>query len=102
MQGKKHPSQEELVLLLQWQSKSIDNGPQNFEKLGDSVESLSLVCKMEEDVVDGTTDVRSEVEEFAVDTVKRGLEEVSFSRVFRVEELEQLDTVSQSIRPDTK
>jgi hypothetical protein len=49
-----------------------------------------LVHKLEEDVVDGTPDERSEVEEFAVDSMQRRLQEVSLSWVLAVEQLEQL------------
>jgi hypothetical protein len=43
---------------------------------------------VEEDVVDGAADVGAEVEEFAINTVKGGLEEISFSWVFGVKKLE--------------
>jgi hypothetical protein len=47
--------------------------------------SLSLVDELEEYIVDGATDKGAEVEELAVDSVKRRFEKVSFSRVFTVE-----------------
>jgi len=73
------------VLLLQWQSETVDDGPENLEKLGDTVEALCLVDELEEDVVDGSADVGAEVEEFAVYAMERSLQEVAFSGVFRVE-----------------
>jgi hypothetical protein len=45
---------------------------------------------LEEDIIDGSSDEGSQVEEFTIDTVKGSLEEVSFSRVFRVEEFQEL------------
>jgi len=73
------------VLLLQWQSETVDDGPENLEKLGDAVEALCLVDELEEDVVDGSADVGAEVEEFAVYAMERSLQEVAFPGVFRVE-----------------
>lgn len=58
---------------------------------------FGLVYKLEKDVVDGTTNERSEVEEFAVDSVKSSLEEIAFAGVFTVEKLEQL-VVSKTSR----
>lgn len=82
MQWNQHPCEEELVLLLQWQRKSVDDGTENLQKFSDAIESLSLVDKLEEDVVDRATDVRAKVEELSVDAVKSSLEEVAFSWVF--------------------
>jgi hypothetical protein len=83
-----HPGEEQLVLLLQWQSKTVDYRTENFEKLGDTVEALRLVDELKEDIVDRSADVGAEVEEFAVYAMERGLEEIAFSGVFRVEKLE--------------
>jgi hypothetical protein len=55
--------QEKLVLLLQWQSETIDDRSENFEQFRDAIESLCLVDELEENVVDGAADVRAEVEE---------------------------------------
>ena len=44
------------MFLLEWQGKSVNNGSQYFKKLGNSVEALSLVDELEEDIVDGTSD----------------------------------------------
>lgn len=46
---------------------------------------LSLVYKLEKDIVDGSSDKGAEVEEFAIDAVQRRLEEVALARVFAVE-----------------
>lgn len=52
---------------------------------------LRLVDELEKDVVDGTSNESAEVEEFAIDTMKGGLEEISFSRIFAVEELKKVE-----------
>jgi hypothetical protein len=82
------------VLLLQWQGKAVDDRTENLEKLSNTVEPLGLVDELEEDVVDGTTNVGSQVEEFAVYAMESGLEEVTLSWIFRVEQLEKLGYVS--------
>lgn len=50
--------------------------------------SLGLIDELEKYIVDGSTDERSEIEEFAVYSVQGGFQKVSFSRVFTVEEFE--------------
>ena len=79
------------MLLFQRKGKTVDNGAQNFEKLSDSIETLSLVCELEKDIVYGASDKRTEVKEFSVDAVKSGLKEVALTRVFRVKKLQQLE-----------
>lgn len=61
MQRNQHSSQEELVLLLQGQSKTVDDGTKNLEKLSNSVETLSFIDELEEDVVYRATNVRSKI-----------------------------------------
>lgn len=78
------------MLLLQRQSETVDNRAQNFQQLSNAVKPLRFVCELEEYVVDGATDERSQVQELAIDTVKRRLEEVSLARVLRVKELQKL------------
>ena len=70
------------MLLLQRQGKTVDNGSKNLEKLSDPIEPLRFVDELEKHVVYRSANVRTQVEKFAVDTVQRGLEEVTFSRIF--------------------
>lgn len=76
------PCEEELVFLFQRQSETVDDGTENLEKLGNSVEPFSFVDKLEEDVVDRTTNIRSKVEELAVYAMQCRFQKVSFSGVF--------------------
>jgi hypothetical protein len=85
-----HSGQERLVLLLERERESVDDRTEYFQELGDSVVSFGFVDELEEYVIDRTTDERSEVEEFAVDSVKGGLEEITLSRVFAVEKFQEL------------
>lgn len=52
--------------------------------------SLRLVDKMEENIVYRPPNESAEVKEFAVDTVQGCLEKVALARIFRVEELEEI------------
>jgi hypothetical protein len=90
MQGNEDPRKEKLMLLLQWKRETINNGAENLKKFGDAIESLRLVNELEKDVVDGAADVRAEVEELPVYAMESGLQEIAFSRIFRVEQLQQL------------
>lgn len=92
--GQQHSGEEELVLLLERQSETVDDGSKNFEELCYAVEALSLVAELEEDVVDGAANVGSEVQEFAVNPMQRGFQKVTFPRVFRVEQFKELAKVN--------
>lgn len=55
-----------------------------------------------EDVVDLAADVGTQAQELAVDAVQNGLQEVSLSRVFAVEQLQELPhkrTVRADLEP---
>jgi hypothetical protein len=64
-----HPGQEKLVLFLERQCKSVDDTTQNLQKLCNTIESFRFVDKLEEYIVDGSPNIRTKVEEFAVNTV---------------------------------
>lgn len=90
VQREKHTHQEDLVLLLQWESKTINDGSKNLQKFGDSIVSLRLIDELEEHIIDATPNRSAQLEEFAVDSVECRLEEISLARVFGIEELEQV------------
>ena len=94
VQRDKHSRQKQLVFFFKRQCETIDDAAQNLEELCNAVEALRLVYKLEEDVVNGTADIRSQIEEFAVDAVQGGLQEVPFARIFRVKQFEQLQPKS--------
>ncbi len=52
--------------------------------------SFRLVDELEEDIVYRSTYERSEVEEFAINAMKGRLEEISFSWILAIEQLEEL------------
>lgn len=72
------------MFLFQWQRKTVDDGTENFKKFSDAVKAFGLVDELEEDVVDRATNVRAEVEKFAINAMQRRLQEVTFSWVFGV------------------
>ena len=76
------------MLLLKRQSETIDNRPQDLKQLGNPVEALGLVRELEEDVVDGSTNIRTQVEEFAVDPMQGSLQEIPLPGIFRVKKLQ--------------
>ena len=82
--------QEELVLFLQRKGEAIDDGPEDLEQLGDSIEPLGLIGKLEKDIVDGAADERSEVEELSINAMEGRLQKVAFPRVLGVEQLQKL------------
>lgn len=82
------------MFFLQWKSKAVDDRSQDFQQFSDSIESLSLIRELEEDVVDRSANVGSQVQELSVNTMQGCLEEVTLTRVFRVEQLQQLRRIS--------
>ena len=90
VQRYQHPRQEKLVLLLQRKRKSIDYRAEDLQQLCYAIEAFGLIDKLEEDIVNGTTDVGAKVEKFAVYSVQSSFQEVSFTRVLGVEEFEKL------------
>jgi hypothetical protein len=79
------------VLLLEGKGKPVDYRTKNFKQLGNTVKSLSFIGKLEEDVVDGSSDKGSEVEKLSIDAMEGGLQEVSLAGVLRVEKLKKLE-----------
>lgn len=69
-------------------SKAVDDGAENLQQFSNAIEALCLVDELEEDVVDASSDERSEIEEFAVDPVKSCLEEIALSRIFRIKQFQ--------------
>lgn len=84
------PGKECLVLLLERERETIDDGSEDLEQFCNAVVALRLVDELEEDVVDRPADEGPEVEELAVDPVERRLEKVALSGVLAVKELKEL------------
>lgn len=54
------------MLLFKRQSESVDDRPEDFQKLRDTVEPLGFVYKLEEDIVYGSSNVRPKVQKFTI------------------------------------
>lgn len=91
MQREEGAHEEGLVFLFERQSKAIDDGPKDLQELRDPVVPLGLVNEVIEHVVDRPTDGGPQVQELAVDSMERGLEEIAFAGIFRVEKLEEVE-----------
>ena len=78
------------MFVLEGECKSIDNRTENFEKLSDAVVALSFIDKLEEDIVDRTTNKRAEAQELAIYPVKRGLEKIALPWILAVKKVKQL------------
>jgi hypothetical protein len=57
VQWNEHPREEQFMLLFQRQRKAINDGAENLKEFGNTIESLSLIYELEEDVIDGATNV---------------------------------------------
>ena len=76
-------------------SESVDDGPKYLQQLSNAVESFGFVDELEEHVVDRPPYVGSEVQKLAVNPVQSRFEEISFAGILRVEQLQQLGSVSK-------
>jgi hypothetical protein len=56
VKGYQNSCEKQLVFLLQRQGETINDRSQNLQQLRDSIETLSLVNKLEEHIVDRATD----------------------------------------------
>ena len=90
VQWNQDPRQEKFVLFLKRQCKPIDNGSQDFQQLRDSIKPLSLIGELEENIVDRSADVWSQVQKFAINPMQGSLEEIAFPGIFGVEQFQQL------------
>jgi len=91
VERKEHSGQKDLVLVLERQRKTIDDGAEDFEEFGYTIVSFSLVNELEKDVVDRAPYKRTQVQKFAVNPVKGCFEEIPLSWIFRVEEFEKVE-----------
>lgn len=91
MQRDEDAHKECLVLLLEWQRESVNDGAQNLEKLCDPVMPLCFIDEMEEHVVDASPDGGSQIEEFPVYPMQRCLQEIAFTGILRVEKLKEVE-----------
>lgn len=90
MEGNEDSSQEGLVFFLEGESETVDDGTKDLKKFSDTVMTFSFVNELEEDVVYRSSDKCSQVEEFSVDSVESGLEEITLSWIFGIEQVKQL------------
>lgn len=82
MQGNQNSGEEELVFLLQWKCESIDDRSKNFQKFCDAIESLGFVHELKEYIVYRSSDVRPQVQKFAVYSMEGSLQKISLSGIF--------------------
>lgn len=85
------------MFLFEWQSETIDDGPKDLEQLSNAIESLSFVNELEKDVVDGTSNVRTQVQELAVNAMQCSFEKVSLPGVLGVKKFKKLLAISQRL-----
>jgi hypothetical protein len=102
VQGDEDPGEESFVFLLERECEPVDDGTEYLEELSDSVVSLGFIDKLEKDIVDGSTDESSEVEEFPINPVEGRLEEIPFPRILAIEQLQQLQAPTLYISLDRR
>lgn len=69
VQRDQHSRQEQLVLFLERKGEAVDDGAQDFEQLGDTIKTLGLIDELEEDIIDGPSNIRPQVQELAIDAM---------------------------------
>ena len=103
MKGNEYPSKKYLVLFFQRKGKTIDYTivcwdwfsemknqktlqlpSKNLKQLCYSIVTLRLIDKLEKYIVDGSSDKGSKIQEFSIDSVQSGFQEISFPRIFAI------------------
>lgn len=79
------------MFLLERDGEAVDDGAEDLEELADAVVSLCLVHKSVENVANGLADEGAVGHELPINAVQDGLQVVSFTRVFRVEQFYELE-----------
>lgn len=81
VQWYQNPREEQFVLLFKRECKTVDDRAKNFQQLSDTVKSLCFVDKLKEYVIDRPTYIRTQIQEFPVDSMKGSFKKISFSRI---------------------
>jgi hypothetical protein len=68
----------------------VNSPSQDLQQFADTVEVFSFVDEAQENIVDLFSNEGAQSQEFSVDTMKHSFEKVTFARIFRVKELQQL------------
>ena len=91
MQRYQNLCEERLVFRFERQGKPIDNGSQYLKQFRYPIMTLRFIDKVEEDVIDRPPDETTKGEEFSVDPMKGGLEEIALAWIFRVKQLKEVE-----------
>ena len=87
----KDSSQKSLVLLFERQRKTIDDRTEDLQQLCNSIVALRLIDEMVEDIAYRSANECAEIEEFAIYTMKCGLEEIALPWVLGVKKLKKIE-----------
>ena len=79
------------MLFAKWYGEPVDDTTEYLEDFSQTVVTSDFVDDAVEDVVELLADVGAKHEEFAVHSMDDGFEKVAFTRVFTVEELQELE-----------
>lgn len=78
------------MFLLQRQREPIDNAAQDLQQLRNAIMMLRLVDKAVKHVVDLFPDKGAQAQELSINPMQHRLQEVPFARVFRIEQVQQV------------
>jgi hypothetical protein len=83
--------EEQLVFLLHWQRKAINDASQNLEELADTVVALGLKDEPVEHIIDSLSDERAVDHEFAIDAMEHRLEIFALAWILGVKEVQEAE-----------
>lgn len=90
MQGDDNVLEEDNVLIPQWHGETRDDGGQNIEEFGGTIEFMVFMDKSEEALIHGLPDHFAPWHKFSVELMEDVLQVVSLNGLLGVEELEEL------------
>jgi hypothetical protein len=87
----KDSSQKSLVFFFERERKTIDDRTEDLQELCNSIVALRLIDEMVEDIAYRSANECAEIEEFAIYTMKCGLEKIALPWVLGVKELQKVE-----------
>ena len=91
VQGDESTGKEQLVLLLHWQGKAINDASKDLKELPYAIVALRLKDEPVEHIVDGLADEWAVYHELAIDAVEHSLEVLTLTGILGVKEVEEAE-----------
>jgi len=86
VQRNENSSEKQFMFFLQRQREAVDDRSKYLQKFRNAIKSFGLVDELKENIVDRSSNERTKVEELAINSMQGSLQEVTLTRIFRIEQ----------------